>query len=103
MSHTPGPWIAAWDKDDHNCFINIWANGCDIAFLPSEEHGYECGANKKKLEANGKLMAAAPELLDALKSVVVLYQQGQLIIEGDDGNNPVVTKALAAIAKATGE
>ena len=99
MSHTPGPWIAAWDKDDHH----IWANGCDIAFLPSEEHGYECGANKKTLEANGKLMAAAPELLDALKSFVVLYKQGQLVIEGDDGNDPVVTKALAAIAKATGE
>ena len=65
MSHTPGPWIAAWDKDDHH----IWANGCDIAFLPGEEQGYECGAKLKTLEANGKLMAAAPEMLEALKFI----------------------------------
>lgn len=56
-------------------------------------------------EANGNalLIAAAPELLEALKSFVVLYKQGQLVIEGDDGNDPVVAKAVTAIAKATGE
>ena len=42
-------------------------------------------------------------LLDALESFVVLYKQGQLVIEGDDGNDPVVAKALAAIAKAKGK
>ena len=31
------------------------------------------------------------------------YKQGQLVIEGDDGNDPVVAKALAAIAKAKGK
>jgi hypothetical protein len=99
MTHTPGPWIAAWDKDDHH----IWANGCDIAFLPGEEQGYEGGVKIKTLEANGKLMAAAPELLNALESFMVLYKQGQLVIEGDDGNDPIVAAALKAIAKATGE
>ena len=54
-------------------------------------------------EEQEKLMAAAPELLEALKNFVILYKQDQLVIEGDDGNDPVVTKALAAIAKATGD
>jgi hypothetical protein len=54
-------------------------------------------------EEQEKLVAAAPDLLEALKSFVVLYKQGQLVIEGDDGNDPVVAKAVTAIAKATGE
>ena len=54
-------------------------------------------------EEQEKLMAAAPELLEALNNFVVLYNQGQLEIEGDDGNDPVVAEALKAIAKATGE
>ena len=58
---------------------------------------------KNVSEEQEKLVAAAPELLEALKTFVVLYKQGQLIIEGDDGNDPVVTKALEAIAKATGD
>ncbi len=97
--HTPGPWHAACSLDDHH----IWANKGDIAFLPTAEQGYEGAASLKTVEANGKLMAAAPELLDALESFVVLYKQGQLVIEGDDGNDPVVAAALAAIAKATGD
>lgn len=53
-------------------------------------------------DVSEKLIAAAPELLESLKSFVILYKQGQLVIEGDDGNDPVVAFALAAIAKATG-
>ena len=54
-------------------------------------------------DVSEKLIAAAPELLEALKCFVILYKQGQLVIEGDDGNDPVVAKALAAIAKAKGK
>ena len=103
MSHTPGPWIAAWDKDDHNCFINIWANGCDIAFLPSEEHGYECGANKKTLEANGKLMAAAPELLEALKLCAMLINKRVTAGNASIDFLKIRDLAFSAIAKATGD
>jgi len=58
---------------------------------------------KNVSEEQEKLIAAAPELLESLKSFVILYKQGQLVIEGDDGNDPMVAFALAAIAKATGE
>lgn len=96
MSYTPKPWIAAWDKDDHH----IWANGCDIAFLPGEEQGYECGAKLKTLEANGKLMAAAPDLLEALVFCL------SFLTANDDGEDDVVERIKAAkfaINKATGE
>lgn len=54
-------------------------------------------------EEQEKLIAAAPELLEALKGFVILYKQGQLVLEGDDdGNDPIVANALAVIAKATG-
>ena len=103
MTHTPGPWIAAWDKDDHH----IWANGCDIAFLPGEEQGYECGAKLKTLEANGKLMAAAPELLEALKALASTARTFSECVPDKDKmwtslDEDALTAALNAIAKATG-
>lgn len=60
-------------------------------------------AEKTKSASDSKLVAATPELLEALKNFVVLYKQDQIVIEGDNGNDPVVAKALAAIAKATGK
>ena len=55
-------------------------------------------------DVSEKLIAAAPELLEALKGFVILYKQGQLVLEGDDdGNDPSVANALAVIAKATGD
>ena len=55
-------------------------------------------------KAGDRLRAAAPELLAALKDLMTLYKQGQLVIEGeaDEGDDPVVGAAFAAIAKAEG-
>lgn len=98
MSHTPWPWT------EHEGFIlgrfnsdNEIHDICDTRCAPPDDDTI-C-----EMDANARLIAAAPELLEALKSFVVLYKQGQLIIVGDDGNDPVVAKAVTAIAKATGE
>jgi len=50
------------------------------------------------------LLAAAPEMLAALKDLMELYSNGQLVIEGerDEGDDPVVGAAFHAIAKAEG-
>lgn len=58
---------------------------------------------KDKRESQ-RLLAAAPDLLEALKDLMALYKQGQLVIEGeaDEGDDPVVGAAFAAIAKAEG-
>ena len=58
---------------------------------------------KNVSEKQEKLIAAAPELLEALEGFVILYKQGQLVLEGDeDGNDPVVALAIKAITKAKG-
>jgi hypothetical protein len=95
MSHAPGPWhVSPRSK-----------------YTVRSKDYYICKVMKSKIdpslnvaaEADARLISAAPELLEALESFVVLYKQGQLVIESDDGNDPVVAKAVTAIAKATGE
>ena len=90
MSHTKDYWAIGIIGEESVEVINN--EGCVVACV---EH--------YPLMETARFIAAAPELLECLKSFVILYKQGQLIIEGDDGNDPVVTKALAAIAKATGD
>jgi hypothetical protein len=90
MSHTKDHWAIGIIGEESVEVINN--EGCVVACV---EH--------YPLMETARFIAAAPELLDALESFLVLYKQGQLVIEGDDGNDPVVAAALAAIAKAKGK
>lgn len=89
-SHTPGPWIS---------------NGHDIC--PEFSHGSPCNSGIRiattygigdEHRANANLIAAAPELLQALES---LYR---VLIERDGllPNETVAINARHAIAKAIG-
>ncbi|WP_335308112.1 hypothetical protein [Sphingomonas phyllosphaerae] len=53
-----------------------------------------------RVEANARLMAAAPELLEALECMVATYADMQ---DGNGDPCPDVIAARAAIAKAQGE
>lgn len=59
--HTPGDWIVSGDSivtsDETICIATIETDG-----------GYE--ATRDEREANSRLIAAAPELLEALKAVI---------------------------------
>ncbi len=101
MSHTPGPWryeratdgFRAPDKDDFQivaqnsvCPGTVWGG----AFTPEGK-------------ANARLIAAAPDLLEALKALATAHQQ-TIEGEGFDAEHcdcPVLDDARAAIAKAT--
>lgn len=75
--HTPGPWVA------HETLVLFPKNagGFDIRNCPNPE-------------SNARLIAAAPDLLDAIRAFV---DHGTCFSEDD------MREARAAIAKATGE
>ena len=66
----------------HAELIKAWADGAEIQYCTSM--------------ANARLIAAAPELLDALKDMLDYYGTASANVE-------FLTKARAAIAKATGQ
>lgn len=59
MKHTSGPWTQIWNKKVHPERCTIKANNISICNISSNEDDFE----------NAKLIAAAPELLEALKVV----------------------------------
>ena len=92
QKHTPGPWKRA-DLDDYPDAIDeICAEGFDQCL---------CRVYQEPIDANARLIAAAPELLAALQDVSNTYQQLFHVM-------PVAWQTIddivtAAIAKATGE
>lgn len=50
-------------------------------------------------EKHSDLIALAPEMAEALESFITLYNQGQLQLEGDNGNDPVIVNARALLAR----
>lgn len=85
--HTPNPWVVTVEENEGNCKIYSIEN----------KGGAESG---DEAEANRKLIEAAPDLLDALKTFVAIYHEGtnQAI-----NINPAWDKAYAALAKAQGK
>lgn len=103
--HTPGPWVKhtpsnatqtaliARELPNHRRSI--------VAVIPDHlQHGNAAVTDWFEMEANARLVAAAPELLEALRN---------LLAEGEFADYPntrqwhAVQAARAAITKATGE
>ncbi len=92
MSHTPGPWYASVflvsDKPgyyDHGRW-SIVQTGCHDIREPDE------------CIANARLIAASPELLEALSELAWHVEHDM----GTTADNPYLIAAKAAIKKATG-
>lgn len=91
--HTPGPWTYKMDKDCLNLSVTT-------AYAPTEIVG-GCGCCDSpwvSCEADARLIAAAPDLLEALEEAVVL-----LAIFGVGMETKTYKRSKAAIAKAKGE
>ena len=54
-------------------------------------------------EINAQLLAAAPELLEALQNIVGTYNDSERWTQGDEPEPVEIQAARAAIAKATGD
>ena len=93
MKHTPGPWVA-----DAPCPASIWAGDFQVATCKTA-NGDGVGMDATPWDvatANARLIAAAPDLLEALEAVIA---------NGADSAPGLgaYLNARAAIAKAKGE
>lgn len=118
QSHTPGPWLAScadeWStaKGEHAQFgrYDISAGSVD----PAAENYYRIASvsnvnNALANKENARLIAAAPELLEALQASVALADENKRRAEADGRTvvrspemQAVYDRCVAAIAKATG-
>lgn len=67
MKHTPGPWYI--EEHNYEVYLSIITN----RKTPYDADGFTIAETYGRLEtreANARLIAAAPELLDVLKSLV---------------------------------
>lgn len=106
--HTPGPWTIDADHDDDwscyhddagtSCAKQIHADGRLVAF--AAYHTHKLFGTKKEdaeLQANARLISAAPEMLEALN----LCRQ-HMYEHASNTPDDAFEKLCAAIAKATG-
>lgn len=90
--HTPGPW--SFDEDGT---VFKGKNRLLIAEVAQQGMGYAASANTR-------LVAAAPDLLAALQSVMTWWAESVPLNGADDDMPPLIFDAAwSAIAKATGE
>lgn len=94
--HTPGPWYFSLSRSSTSFIVRDQDRRmvCDMSWHHSSREHY---ALRVESEANARLIAAAPELLEAVQELAV----GLIYIHGDKANG-VLKRAMAAIAKATG-
>ena len=105
VKHTPGPWCY---NGLHGVVADENGNPKLVAMLPK----HEADRNPHQYDANGKLIAAAPEMLKALieaKELIRIWQKG--VDEEADKHNweiynrksPEMQRINKASAKATGQ
>ena len=100
--HTPGPWVSR-----HNGYyydIKTKKSVCSFAYTVSCFDSHDGNLSKKEVEtANANLIAAAPELLEALQDAVigVKWHADTYPDTHSDADIEFLEKAQAAISKAT--
>lgn len=105
FSHTPKPWVL----ENHG--VNDPEHGHGIVFSAGGAHRFVVIQNVGKLEtvdmdvpklvANALLIAAAPELLEALRECLEVESRYSTRERTDDARREVHRKAWDAITKAT--
>ena len=91
--HTPGPWHYSPDVSLHNTALVYGADKYLVA-----DAGRIHRRQPEEQIANAKLIAAAPDLLDALRDMTEFYAQ----VTASPDEDSVLAAARAAIAKAEG-
>jgi len=118
--HTPGPWKVsvmmatddmivrdgggAWVHSSRRIEAASGALICEVtsdSWIEGANSGYPLVRSRAEMLANAALIAAAPEMLEALKTMVKIGDLHYGMATGEKGG-PAIQKARAAIAKAEG-
>lgn len=105
---TPGPWEVLYKYDEPEGYFGPQVTTIFLRLgervLELASAGDKRCAHFQTWDANARLIAAAPDLLEALEAVVKAWlheaAQGDGIMEE---HAPILTKARAVIAEAKGE
>lgn len=89
--HTPGPWQA-----------NKWAPGYSIS-APDSQYTVCNLSDCNNAEANARLIAAAPDMLEACQQIINDSDMDAIHGAGRSVTHDAIDKVRAAIAKARGE
>jgi len=103
--HTPGPWRISAESQSIVEQDNQ-AIGSKLGLLIATAHGYTDSGyfpDDDEGVANARLIAAAPELLEALKIFLNEFNDFEVMKRTPIAYHKVVKAAHAAIAKAEGE
>lgn len=90
--HTPGPWSA-----DYGDFAAYCETGAEVCEVKRGNHDDGTRIADAEMEANLRLVAAAPDLLDAVEQLLIYLG------DWEDMDNDTCRLALTAVAKAKGE
>jgi hypothetical protein len=93
MKHTPGPW----ETGAVMTRVEVLPDGWRVPMCIADCHAKLCPETEAERVANAKLIAAAPDLLEALQHVYAVAIQ----LWGHNPNDSCLHEAAAAIAKAT--
>jgi hypothetical protein len=93
--HTPGPWT--WQEGDGNEMPKLIAGDKEVCNF-GDDTTYYPSKGEPPNDADARLIAAAPELLEALRHI-----EGVALADEPRDLPGIVQTARAAIAKATGE
>jgi hypothetical protein len=106
--HTPGPWFAdsggkIWRRDPSELYQNGGGVAGDEPLAWTYEGWSDEGLQGYPVEANARLIAAAPDLLEALEFMLSVFNETYPDVADDEEDREAWAKARAAIRKATGE
>lgn len=97
--HTPGPWrVTRGNSQMSDKGTTIWHRECAGVYSDAYTHG--------DADADALLIAAAPDLLEAIQAVLQIDANGVSLkdrLKSWNAGRPALEKAEAAISKATGE
>lgn len=78
MTHTPGPWSC-----DYGDFAAYCQTGAEVCEVTKGNHDDGTRIPDEEMEANLRLVAAAPELLAALKEAYDALDYAQAQVDSD--------------------